>query len=399
MLTASFLVIILQKGVDYGFIKHYKEKETETFRIYRTVKNRAECGFELTKTREFIKTSLYAAGLKPKTVGRGSVLAEISGGFEETVLLRADMDALPTEHGAAHLCGHHIHAASLLLAAELIFEKRDSLKRNIKFLFQAAEETLEGAKDSIDAGVLEAPAVNRAYMLHVLPALPLPVGTVIVSSPGITAPGALFFEIRIKGRSSHGSSPQSAIDALITGANVVQSLQNITASQLIGSDAVLTLGSFKSGSAPNVISDLTVIEGTMRSDEAKTLEKMKQRVEEMSENISSAYGATSEFSVKSFCPPLSNSQDVSEEAYRILSSIKGIKAVYSDSMTDPNRKKSTRGSEDFAFIAEKVPSVMIGVAAGEPKKDFDNPLHHPDVEFDSEALPVCTAVYFSLAMY
>lgn len=361
------------------------------------LEKRAELGFELPKTREYILKRLVEIGYDPRIIGKGSILAELNQGKGQALLLRADMDALPFDEGARHVCGHHFHTASLLCAAEIIYERKAELKSNIKLLFQASEETLEGAKDCIEAGILENPRVKRAYMLHVLTALPLPVGCVIVSSEGVSAPAAAFFEIEIKGSSSHGASPEGSVDALTAGANLALALEHLPAKELFGSGALLTVGKFTSGRAPNVIADTALLEGTVRATEERILEKALKRTEEMTENIGKAYCAKSEFRIKSGCPPLINDKEASETAYTLLGKIKGIKPIYSKEL-ERSGKPMQRGSEDFSFIAKEVPSCMIGVAAGEWDKGYTKPLHHPDVAFDENALSVAAAIYASLAL-
>ena len=359
---------------------------------------RAECGFQLPKTREYLLKRLKEAGYEPKIIGRGSVLAEINGNCPETLLLRADMDALPTVNGAMHLCGHHYHAASLLSAAEIIKENEKDLKCNIKLLFQAAEETLEGAKNCIDAEILHNPEVDRAFMLHVLSALPLKTGTVIISSPGISAPGAVFFEITVEGRASHGSAPQNGIDALITGANIAIALENITAREYVGTDAVLTLGEYYSGTAPNVLPDRATLTGTVRTANETALRRITKRIKETAENIAKAYRAKASFDVKSACPPLKNDKRCAELAFSKLKATEGITPIFSDNLRKEGDNKTLGGSEDFAFIAKEVPSLMIGVAAGDNKDGYVIPLHHPSVAFDPKALTVSAAIYASLVL-
>ena len=149
------------------------------------------------------------------------------------------------------------------------------------FLFQPAEEILEGAKDVIENGVLQAPSVDTAFSLHVMTGTDVPTGTVVMQK-GIGAPSADYFTVTITGKGCHGSSPWEGVDPLTVAARVLLGLQEITARELsLRERAVLTVGSTQSGEAGNVIADKAVLKGTLRAYNEDTREKIKRRIKEI----------------------------------------------------------------------------------------------------------------------
>lgn len=173
----------------------------------------AECGFSLPKTTEFVKSALHSMGCTPKNCGRSGIVCTLSASSPKlpAVLLRADMDALPikeetslafrAENGCMHACGHDMHTAMLLGAAQLLKKHEDRLKAPVRLVFQPAEELLSGAADMKKAGVLT--GVGAAFMLHAVPAVPFSSGTLLLPPDGVGAPAACFFELEVCGESAH----------------------------------------------------------------------------------------------------------------------------------------------------------------------------------------------------
>lgn len=190
----------------------------------------AETGFDLPETFTYVQKRLKEMGLEPQKCGRCGISCCI-GKPGKTFLLRADMDALPiqeeTEHdyssknGSMHACGHDMHTAMLLAAAQLLKQHESELKGMVKLMFQPAEEPLAGAQDMIDAGILESPHVDAALMFHVMTAQTIPTGTIMISAPGVSAPAAGMFTIRIQGKGSHGAMPHTGIDPINVAAHIV----------------------------------------------------------------------------------------------------------------------------------------------------------------------------------
>lgn len=352
----------------------------------------AEVGFDVTETKAYILQALRALGYTPKEIGKAGVLAEIGKG-KEVLLLRADTDGLPiTERtglsfacktGNMHACGHDMHTAMLLGCAELLKNHEQQLPCKVKLLFQPAEEILEGAKDCMESGALE--EVTCAMMIHVLTGLPLPAGAWIIAE-GLSAPSADYFTVKVKGKACHGGAPQNGVDALGIGARVLLGLEEIIAKEIPQSaNAVLTVGKMQGGVAGNAVAESVEMQGTLRCFGEETRAFIKTRIQEMSQGIAKAFRGKATFSLQGGCPALKNDVGRVEFTKKALGQVFDENKVLLSSKLQGAREKNG-GSEDFAYIAGEVPSVMLGLCAGETEKGYTLPLHHPKVNFDESVL-------------
>ena len=365
----------------------------------------AETGFDLPATRAFIEKRLTEMGYKPKILDGGSITATVGEKREKTqkeggryaFMLRADMDALPIKErtnlpfacktGNMHACGHDLHTAMLLGAARLLKEIEQELPRPVKLLFQAAEERLEGAQAAIKDGVLERPKVTGAATLHVITDSPLPAGTIVVPSDGVGAPAADFFTITVYGKSCHGSAPQNGVDGLIVGANVLLGLQTLCAREIsAGEGAVLTVGQMQGGTAPNVLAGKLRMSGTLRAFDEELRAFMKKRLREIASGTAKTYRARAKVTFDSGCPALINDETLVKSALTCLRAGFGEESVLDGGAIQGDVRKRNGGSEDFAYLAQKVPSLMLGISAGEREKGYHYPLHHEKAVFDEECL-------------
>ena len=389
-------------------IKKAQELQQELIGWRRYLHEHAETGFALEKTTAFIESELEKMGYTPQKCGRAGLIAMAGARKSGRVfLLRADMDGLPirektgesfaSKNGNMHACGHDLHAAMLLGAAKLLKERENALAGEVRLLFQPAEEILEGAKDAIEAGALE--RVSGAMMMHVMTNVDLPAGTIVVSSAGVGAPAADFFAIKVQGKSCHGSAPWNGVDALTAAAHILIALQEISARELTPAmPAVLTIGSMNGGEAGNVIADLAEMKGTLRAFDEETREMVKRRLGEIAKNVAKAFRARAKVVFTSGCPTLLNDETLSAFAEREAKALLGEASVFTSKTIDEDARKKSGGSEDFAYISQKVPSVMAAIAAGETGKGYDYPLHHPKVKFDENALYMGAALYAHIAM-
>ncbi len=367
----------------------------------------AETGFDLNDTFDYVWKTLTDMGLTPRKVGRCGITADVGVGTPCT-LLRADMDALPlTENsgepfscaaGRMHACGHDIHTAMLLGAARILKARENELPGAVRLMFQPSEETLEGASDMLQNGLLDGAEIRQAAMIHVLTGLEIPVGTCIVSAPGVSAPAADMFRIDIQGKGCHGAMPNMGIDPITAGAHIVTGLMAINARELgLNDAAALTIGSFSAGEGCNVIPDTAALMGSMRSFSDETEREMLSRAEAIARCTAMAHRCEAAFTRLSSTPTLLNDKAVSENVHAALTELLGSRAVIrSDAVTGSASRSS--GSEDFAYISHAAPSVMIALAAGRPQDGFDKPAHHPAVRFDEAAMPVGAAVYAAIGM-
>ena len=371
-------------------------------------------GFAIEDTLEYVKEQLEQMGYEPERCGRAGLVATVGGKKPGKVfLLRADMDGLqvkeeadvdyPSMNGCMHACGHDMHTAMLLGAARLLKEQESDICGTVKLMFQPAEEIFEGSNDMIQNGLLENPKVDAALMIHVMAGMPFTAGTVIVSNPGVSAPAADYFTITVQGKGCHGSSPNNGVDPITVAAHIITGLQEISARELaISDEAVITLGRIQGGNAGNVIPDQVEMEGTIRTYDEEVREFIKTRLEEMCAGIAASFRAEARVSFGSGCPTLVNDKALAEDALSYLQELLGKEKAFSTAqltaMAGDSKASKSAGSEDFAYVSHKVPSIMLALAAGQPEKGFCYPQHHPKVKFDEEALPTGAAVYAYTAM-
>lgn len=373
----------------------------------RDLHRNAETGFDIPVTLEFVRNELEMSGIKWDNCGRAGITATIGGKRPgKTFMLRADMDGLPIKEesgetfsspsGNMHACGHDMHTAMLLGAARLLKEHENDINGTVKLMFQPAEELFEGSEDMIKAGLLENPHVDAALMIHVVSPIPLETGTVVVSALGISAPGADYFTVDIQGKGCHGSMPNTGIDPITAAAHIITGLQEISARELaIGEKAIITIGSVKAGNAANVIPDTAQLKGSIRTFDDNVRSFVIKRIEEISSGIASAFRCAAKTYLDGGYPSLLNDKALSECAERYAAELLGKEKALSAAAMEGS---GASGSEDFAFISRQVPSIMLALAAGNPKDGFCYPQHHPKVRFDEKALPTGCAIYAYIAM-
>ena len=383
------------------------QEEIKSHRLW--LHTHAETGFDLTETRPYVKSALMKMGYTVQECGKAGLVTTVGKPGGKVLLLRADMDALPIaeeadvdfacQNGRMHACGHDMHTAMLLGAAKILKAHESELEGMVKLMFQPAEEIFEGSKDMIASGVLENPRPDAALMIHVAAGMPLPAGTVVVSAPGVSAPAADYFTIRVHGKGCHGSAPQNGIDPLTAAAHILIALQEIHARELSASDeAVLTIGTFHAGEAGNVIPDTATMGGTIRTYDEKTRAYLKERITAIAKNVAEAFRARAEVSFGSGCPTLVNDKDLSETVTGYLKDLLGANRAFTTAELSGGKPARGGGSEDFAYVSHEVPSLMLALAAGEPSKGYVYPQHHPKVKFDESVLSTGAAVFVDCAL-
>lgn len=321
-------------------LEEIKNMSQELIDKRRYLHMNAETGFDLTKTLKFVETELINMGYEPIRCGKAGIVATVGGKKKGKVfLIRGDMDALPikeetgldfaSNNGCMHACGHDMHTTMMLGAAKILKKYEDEINGTVKLMFQAAEEIFEGSNDMIKNGVLESPTVDAALMIHVMSNTPFESGTAIVSSPGVSAPAADYFEIKIQGSGCHGSMPNTGVDPINVAAHILIALQEINARELsVTEKSVLTIGSLNSGSISNVIPDTAVMGGTLRTYDEETRKFIKSRIKEISEGIATAFRATAEVVFGSGCPTLLNNKELSESTFKYLKELFGEKMAF-----------------------------------------------------------------------
>lgn len=378
-----------------NFYKRALELKDETVAHRRYLHQHAEVGLEMPLACDYVMKVLSDCGMEPKRCGEG-VMAVVGKG-EKTLLLRADMDALPMpeESGEpfacptgdrAHACGHDFHAAMLLTAAKMLKECESELKGRVKLMFQPAEETFEGSGDMIANGILEDPAPQAALAFHVAPGR-LPIGMFMYNADSVMMNSVDGFRIVIQGKGGHGAYPNLAVDPIHVGVQIYTALEGLIAREANPEKTcVLTLGKFCAGSAANIIPDTAELEGTLRTNDKEARELLVRRIRELAGGIARLNGASAEVVTLSDVPPLVCDKTFTEKVagYMREMPIPGILGY--PGMT-------ANASEDFAKIAERLPSALLYISAGFQDERGDYSAHNPKVRFNEEVCPIGAAGY------
>ena len=369
------------------------ELKDETIANRRHIHKNAETGLDLPKTKAYVMEKLTEYGLEPKDCGYGVTATLGKGG--KVLLLRADMDALPMpeESGEefacptgkeAHTCGHDFHAAMLLTAAKMLKEKEDTLEGTIKFMFQPAEETFEGSKNMIENGILENPPVDAALAYHVSPGK-MPIGLFMYYDKDTMMYSVDGFKITIHGKGSHGAYPHVGVDPINIGVHIHLALQELIARESDPTHScVLTIGQFAGGTAANIIPETAVLQGTIRTNKPEARELLVRRMKEVAEKTAAVYNGTVDIEMISEVPPLICNPKLTDEVVGYMQEL-GIPGL------TPYPGISASASEDFAVIAEKVPSTFMYLSAGYLDERGQYPAHHPKAQFNEDVCPIGAA--------
>lgn len=357
-----------------------------------------ELSGEEIRTSERVCEELKKVNIEVKRIGKTGVLGILEGNKPgKTVALRADMDALPVQEannipykskskGIMHACGHDGHTAMLLGAAKLLSQMRDKIKGRVKFIFQPAEESSQGASMMIKGGAIE--GVDAILGIHLW--ADLAVGKVSVD-PGPRMASTDMFKITIKGKGGHGSMPHQGVDAILAGSAVVIDLQSIVSREINSLDpAVLSIGKFCGGERWNILCDKVLMEGTARCFNNQVRDNFPVMIERVTKKTAEAYRAEGELEYILLTPPLINSLEMSKIALESL-----IKNFGKESVVELEK---VMGGEDFAFFAQEVPSVFAFVGARNEKKGANHPHHHRKFNIDEDALVIGTSLYSQFAL-
>ena len=375
-------------------IPHLADKHFRSaVNLRRTLHKYPETAFEEHKTartlREALKKTDVRLGRFFARTGFTGLLKGNPGG--RVIALRTDMDALPVHEdtglpfasripGRMHACGHDVHMAVAVGTARVLSELTSSFRGAVKFIFQPAEEEPPGgAKLMIEEGVLSSPDVDAILGLHVDPAVP--VGKIGIRD-GLMMAGVCDVDITVRGVSGHAARPADTVDAVVTGAAMVQQLQTIISRNFDPLEpAVLTFGKIYGGSARNVISDELRLAGTMRSLTTKGMSKMKRLVTRTCKSVAKASGAKCEIEFIDGYPSLSNSKEINDLVRNASLELLGKNSVI-------EIEGPIMAAEDFARYLAHVPGAMFRLGIRNPKLGAVHPWHHKSFRVDEEAIRV-----------
>jgi len=347
------------------------------------------------ETAKFVFEKLESFGLSPKyLVENRGVVCDFGGDGSEPVAFRADMDALPINEnsgeefssevpGVMHACGHDCHTAMLLGLAQTLAESGAEIKQPIRFIFQPAEETLDGAEAMMAAGALE--GVRKVLGMHVEP--DLPVGSVVCQSGTIMA-STDRLHIKILGENTHVARPHDGVDAMLVAAKVLLDLQSIVTREVPpGTPLIVSLCEINGGTAHNVVASEVEMVGTIRTHSEDVRAFAKKRVEEIASGIASSSRARAEVSWPKGCPTVVNDHDLTTSVKEAILDSKGIEVL--------DRGRLNLGGEDFSLYAHRVPGCFLRLGAKAENYPAYN-LHSDKLRLNESALEIGLKIWLSV---
>lgn len=361
------------------------EIEPHLIGLRRDIHAHPETGFDVERTAGVVARELEDLGIECQTgVGRTGVVGLIKGGRPgPTLLIRADMDALPIEEqtglpfasiypGKMHACGHDLHTATLIGIGRILKEIAPRLGGNVKLMFQPAEETLEsGARAMIADGVLE--GVDYALGFHNQPDEPTGTFTFV---EGVANGSSDEFDISVHAASGHAARPHQAVDPIVATAQLVTQLQTIISREVDPMrTAVLTIGAIHGGHTHNIIPDTVSIMGTVRCQDRETRDIIEAAVRRICAGLEASMRVRCEISYVRGVPSMVSDPYLIENAGAV------IREHYGEVFF---KRGGSLGSEDFALVGERVPSFQLGIGAGQEGRD--DKLHNSDYQPDERSI-------------
>ncbi len=361
--------------------------------IRRELHAHPEIGFTEHWTSAYVRERLERAGLPVRGMAGTGLLATLKGGKTgPTVLIRAELDALPIEEvseadyrsqnpGTMHACGQDAHMAIALTVAERLAEIQAELRGTIKFAFQPAEEIAGGAKQMVEEGALDDPPVDRSLALHVWQ--DTPVGKVgVASGPFWAAVDDLSFTVH--GKSGHGAMPHQTVDAIVVAAQIITALQTVVSrTRSPFAPAVLTIGAIQGGTTWNIIADRVEMRGTLRTFDPAVRDRLLDRLTQVAKGIASSMEASCEVADRYGAPPVVNDPDLATMTRDAILPVMGEENVI---VSEPSA-----GGDDFAYFAQSSPGCLFVVGSSNPTRGLDKGHHHPSFDIDEASLPIAAA--------
>ena len=363
--------------------------------IRRALHRHPELSGRERRTAARVREALAEIGVKgARTVGGTGVLAELPGpAGVPAVVLRADLDALPIAEetglpfasevpGVMHACGHDGHTA-MLLGATALLAADEALPAPVRLLWQPAEETGRGAPPLVAEGVLDGAGaifgghVDRRY----------DAGTVVVTEGPVNA-STDTFRIVVAGRDAHGARPHESVDSIVVGSLLVMAIQTIVSREVAPAwPAVVSVGSFHAGAAPNVIAGRAVLEGTIRAQHPTVRAHLREAIDRIARSVGQLHGARVEVALEEGTPPLLNRPGPTALARRAAERVADrVEPLHTANM----------GGEDFAFYLERVPGCYVRFGARIPGRE-GFPAHSSRFDFDEAALATGAAWFAEVA--
>jgi amidohydrolase len=356
--------------------------EAALIEIRRDIHAHPELGFEEVRTAGVVARELTRLGISHQTgVGKTGVVGLIEGGRPGPVLaIRADMDALPIEEksglpfastkpGLMHACGHDIHTTTLLGVAAVLKELAPQLAGTVKLVFQPAEEGVGGMRAMIADGVMDGPKIDRALAFHNHPDMP-------VGSFGFVHGACLAasdrFEVVVRGRSGHAAYPHTTIDPIVAAAMLVAQLQTVVSREVSPTmPAVVTVGVIQGGTAANIIPDSCTIKGTVRTLHPEARDAAEGAIKRLAAGMLAGMRVACDVDYRRGVPPLRNDESV------LAPAVVAVRKQFGDVVSE---FQPSLGGEDFALMADLVPSFQLRVGSSQPGRNdkLHNSAYQPD---------------------
>src|SRR5499433_889800 len=374
----------------------------EAIEIRRRIHRHPEIGLTLPRTQATVLEALDGLGLDVRTGQRTtSVVARLDGAKPgPTVLLRADMDALPMPEdtglpfasevdGAMHACGHDAHTAMLAGAARLLSRRRESLAGSVLFMFQPGEEGYHGARVMIEEGLLSGPdAPGAAFALHVTHRM---TAGSISTRPGAAMASGDTLQIVVRGKGGHASAPHDCLDPIPIACEIVQAFQTLVTRRVhVFDPAVVTVAKIEAGTARNVIPDTASLLGTIRTVSESTRERVLEGVRQVAEGIASAHGAQADVQLIRGYPVTVNDAGFAGFVLDTARELLGPQAVHEAS-------HPIMASEDFSYVLQRVPGTIANLST-RPDTDQAFPNHSPRMLVNESALANGIAMHAAVAL-
>jgi amidohydrolase len=353
------------------------------------------------RTAKTVSRFIAQAGLSPRLcIDATGVSAVLRNGRGKTVVLRADLDALPIEEktgvtfrsvnkGVMHACGHDMHAACLAGAAQVLLSLKDRFRGTVVFLFQPSEEAAPGGASAMIRQGIFPDGVDAVFGLHVNPQHAR--GTVGLKS-GHDYAGVLDFDVVVRGKGSHGAMPQESIDPIVCSSAIILLLQTLVSRECAPYEpSVVTVGTIAAGTKRNVIPEEARFCGTLRAFSERHLAFLGRRVSDVVRRVSASFGARATVTLGKAYPPGYNDPVTTARAYRALSSALGPGRVIRH--THP-----TMLAEDFSYYQKKAPGVFVHLGVRPPAKRSVPGVHSPYFLPDEGAIRTGITVLAALAI-
>jgi len=374
----------------------------DAIQLRRRIHRHPEIGLTLPRTQAAVLEALDALGLETRTGQRTtSVLARLTGGKPgPTILLRADMDALPLREetglpfaseveGAMHACGHDAHVAMLVGAARVLARRRADLEGSVLFMFQPGEEGYHGARVMLEEGLLDgAGAPSGAFALHVTHR---EAAGVITTRPGPMLASGDTIQITVRGKGGHASAPHDCLDPIPVACEIVQAFQTLVTRRVnVFDPAVITIGKITAGTTRNVIPETAHLLGTVRTVSEVTRERVLEGIRRVADGIATAHGAEAAVELIRGYPVTSN--DASFAGFVLDSAREVLGAERVTPMSHP-----VMGSEDFSYVLQRVPGAMANLGT-RPDSGEVYPNHSNRMLVNETALASGIAVHVAVAL-